>query len=341
MKNDRVLITGCGGMLGNAVYPCFSSLYSDVLATDKELNEEWLVRMDVRDDAHLGRVFREYRPNLVIHLAAETSLEFCETHRDIAEDTNSSATEVIAKLCEEHGCTLVYISTAGVFDGLKVGYYTEEDEPSPIMVYGRTKREGELHAMKYCSRLFVVRAGWMMGGGRKKEKKFIYKILQQLGNGTKEIFAVDDKWGTPTYTYDFARNLYRLVETRAYGIYHMACEGKGTRYDVAREILEICGRLDIKLTAVSSDFFKKDYFAPRPPSEMMYNANLRKLSLNHMRPWKEALREYLENYFADYVAGPIKKSTPTAEEPQIAIRETKRSTRGEKFVTLRKQKEKG
>lgn len=301
MRTERVFITGCGGMLGNAVYPYFKSWYSEVLATDKDVNEEWLTCLDIRDDHELQKVFKDYKPDLVLHLAAETDLEFCETHPEICKAVNETATGNIAQLANEHGSTLIYISTAGVFDGKKTGFYNEDDLPKPLMVYGQTKYDGELLTRKHCPKSFVVRAGWMMGGGRRKEKKFIYKILKQIGEEKKEIFAVDDKWGTPTYTYDFAMNLFLLLETRRYGTYHMVCEGKGTRYDVAREILHICERPDIKLTRVKSDFFADEYFAPRPFSEMMCNNNLFRLGINHMRPWKDALRDYIETKFSDYI----------------------------------------
>ena len=304
MKPDRVFITGCGGMLGSAVYPYFVSRYEHVLATSRRVNEEWLLQLDVRDDARVSQTFKEYRPELVFHLAAETDLEYCETHSDIARDTNALATQFLARLCEEYGSTLVYISTAGVFDGLKNGFYTETDQPNPIMVYGQTKYEGELNAIENCSKTFVVRAGWMMGGGRSKEKKFIYKILCQIAEGNKEIFAVNDRWGTPTYAYDFVMNLFHLMDTEKYGTYHMVCEDMGNRYDVAKEILKICKRTDIKLTPVNSDFFKKEYFVARPKSEMLVNSNLSKIGLNHMRPWREALSDYIENYFFDYIDHP-------------------------------------
>lgn len=302
---DKVLITGCGGMLGSALYPVFSKQYRDVLATDKQITEQWLTELDVRDHASVRRTFEQFQPDLVLHLAAETNLEFCETHQNTATATNAVATGNIVKLCEEYESTLVYVSTAGVFDGVKTDYYVESDRPNPIMVYGRTKYEGELHVLNHCSKGYVIRAGWMMGGGRKKEKKFIYKILQQIGEGKTELFAVDDRWGTPTYTEDFASNLLRLLETREYGLYHMVCEGKGTRHDVAAEILKICNRNDIKLTPVNSDFFKEQYFAPRPVSEMMINAKLRAMGCHHMRSWKMALREYIEHSFADYIEPPL------------------------------------
>ncbi len=296
----KVLITGCGGMLGNAIYPYFKEQFKNVLATDKVVSDNWLEKLDVRDTDHLSMVFKDFHPDLVLHLAAETDLEYCETHPDIAKATNETATKSIAQLSEQYGSTLIYISTAGVFDGKNSSYYTEQDQPNPIMVYGRTKYNGELHARNNCLKTYVVRAGWMMGGGAAKEKKFIYKILLQIGEGKKEIFAVNDRWGTPTYTHDFAKNLFLLLNTEKYDIYHMVCEGKGTRYDVAEEILKICKRDDIKLTPVGSEFFNEKYFAPRPYSEMMINENLNKLGINIMRPWRIALFNYLNEYFSCY-----------------------------------------
>jgi len=303
MDGERVFITGCGGMLGNAIFPYFSSWYDNVIATDKDVNETWLEFLDVRDQAALGKIFSRFAPDVVLHLAAETDLEFCETHPETAIAVNAEATKNIAQLAEKYDATMIYISTAGVFDGKKSGFYNETDMPNPIMVYGQTKYDGELFTRKYCSRSFVVRAGWMMGGGREKEKKFIYKILQQLRAGKKELFAVDDKWGTPTYTYDFALNLLLLLGTKKYGTYHMVCEGGGTRFDVAREILDICKKDDVVLHRVGSEYFQEEYFAPRPFSEMMINQNLNDLGINHMRHWKDALRDYLYTLFPDYISG--------------------------------------
>jgi dTDP-4-dehydrorhamnose reductase len=249
----------------------------------------------------MSRMFADLRPELVLHLAAETDLEYCETHADVARDTNALALRTVSQLCTRYGSTLIYISTAGVFDGRKEGFYTEADEPNPIMIYGRTKFEGEQEVRRHCDRAFVVRAGWMMGGGRTKEKKFVYKILQQIAQDRAEIFAVNDRWGTPTYTHDFAMNLFSLIDTRRYGTYHMVCEGMGTRFDVAREILRICRRDDIRLTAVGSDHFKEEYFVERPRSEMLINEQLSTIGLNRMSPWRAALRAYLENYFYDYI----------------------------------------
>lgn len=297
MMTNRVLITGCGGMVGDAVYRYFSMHYESILATDKVLCEKWLEPLDVRDEKEAERIFNDFKPDVVLHLAAETDLEYCEEHPDIAAETNAEGTRNVARLSRVHDSTLVYISSAGVFDGKKDGYYTEDDEPNPIMVYGRTKYDGERYVMDDFGKSFIVRAAWMMGGGG-KDKKFVHKILEQVRNGAKEIFAVNDKTGTLTYTHDLARNIDMLVRTRKFGVYHMVCEGGGTRYDVAGEILRLCGRTDIPLTPVGSDFFHEEFHAPRPRSERLDNAGLRRIGCHYMRPWKEALQSYIKNGFS-------------------------------------------
>lgn len=315
MECERVLLTGAGGMLGHAVYPYFRERYPSVVATDLVDDEEWLEPLDVRDAEALRARFEQFRPDLVLHLAACTDLEFCEVHAGVAESTNARGTASIAALCQEFGATLVYISTAGIFDGCKDGYYSEADAPNPIMVYGRTKWEGEEHVRRLCRRHFIVRAGWMVGGGGDKDKKFVQHIVGQVLAGKKTIRAVNDRWGTPTYTHDFALNLFRLLGSRRYGTYHMVCEGSGTRFDVARHVLDVCGRDDINLVAVDSDYFADRFFAPRPRSEMLINSALRDAGLNFMRPWQEALRDYLGRYFSHAFAG-----APAA----VAVRERRK-----------------
>jgi dTDP-4-dehydrorhamnose reductase len=316
LQEERVLITGAGGMLGNAIYPYFSSRFKNVTATDKDVNEAWISHLDVRDTSELRRHITQIKPTIVLHLAACTDLEFCEVHPDVARDTNATATAEVAAACDEVGATLVYISTAGVFDGTKEGFYTEADPPKPIMVYGQTKYDGELESAARCRRHFIVRAGWMVGGGTAKDHKFVHRILGQIVSGAKVIHAVNDRFGTPTYTHDFALNLFKLLDSQQYGTYHMVCEGSGSRYDVARHILDVSGRTEIELKAVDSTFFDSNYFAPRPVSEMMLNSKLSALGINMMRPWRVALQDYISNQFPLAMAG----ADPGAERRERADR---------------------
>ena len=290
----KVFVTGCGGMLGSALYPALRAQGHDILATDRSVNESWLSRLDVRDHDALEREVAAFRPHVIYHLAAETDLEWCEKHPKEAADTNAHATRWLARLCAGWHIPLVYISTAGIFDGKKETPYDERDRPAPINVYGRTKFAGEQAIRETDAHHYIVRAGWMIGGGP-KDHKFVAKIVNQLRNGRTEIYAVDDKFGTPTYAKDFAANLELLVQSGAWGTYHMVCEGGGTRYDVAQEIVSILGRTDVTVVPVTSDFFADEYFAPRPRSEMMVNRALRRADLNRMRPWQEALADYIRS----------------------------------------------
>jgi dTDP-4-dehydrorhamnose reductase len=233
-----------------------------------------------------------FRPDAVFHLAAITDLEWSELNPDATVETNTYATASIARLCHARDLPLVYISTAGIFDGEKPEPYDETDEPDPLMVYGQTKLDGEHAVRAEAGRHFIVRAGWMFGGDH-KDHKFVSKIAAQLRAGATEIHAVDDKWGTVTYTQDFAANLNALIASERHGTYHMVCEGGCTRYDVACEIVAVLGKPGVSVQRVSSDHFETEYFAPRPRSEMMVNRALKEAGLNRMRPWKEALSDYL------------------------------------------------
>ncbi|MCB1028828.1 MAG: sugar nucleotide-binding protein, partial [Microthrixaceae bacterium] len=204
--------------------------------------------------------------------------------------------------CGRREIPIVYISTAGVFDGTKTGPYTEFDAPNPINTYGDSKWRGEHEIRQFAPQHYIVRAGWMVGGGAAKDHKFVSRILGQLREGRTTLHAVGDKLGTPTYTTDFAACLLNLIDSEVYGLYHMACEGEGTRYDVAAEILSICGRDDVDLVEVTSDFFAEEFPSARPYSEIMRNQALDLQDMNLMRPWREALRHYLQHEFADLIS---------------------------------------
>ena len=298
MPKQKVFITGAGGMLGKAVYEVFSDEY-EVIATDIDLNEKWLEFMDVRDYNQCLKKISGFKPDMILHLAALTDLEYCENNPDDAWLTNALGTENIALISKKTGALMVYIGTAGIFDGKKE-FYNDFDEPNPLSIYGKSKLHGEKILPALLDRFFIFRAGWMIGGGQEKDKKFINKIYKQIKSGKKELFVVDDKLGTPTYTYDFARNMLRVVESGTYGLYNMVCNGSCSRYEVVEEFLKCLG-LDgkIRIKKVSSDFFKKEYFAPRPYSEKLINFKLERRGMNFMRDWKICLNEYSKEFRDD------------------------------------------
>jgi dTDP-4-dehydrorhamnose reductase len=297
----RVYVAGCGGMLGEAVHKVFAEDHV-VECSDIDLNADWLSYCDFRDFAQYKSEVAKFAPDVLIHLGAHTSLEYCEDNRDDAYRTNTLAVEYACAIANAHEIPLVYISTAGIFDGEKM-LYDDWDMPNPLGVYARSKYMGELYVQRAVQKHYIFRAGWMMGGGPAKDKKFVSKMMKQIQAGATVLNVVDDKLGTPTYTVDFARNIERMLHTEYYGLYNQVCGGETGRFEVAQELVDVLGLADqITLKPVASDFFAKEFFAPRPPCERLVNYKLDLLGMNHMRDWKVSLKEYMQDYYGEVIA---------------------------------------
>lgn len=274
----KVLVTGGEGILGSYLHEAF-----DTIVTGIDL-------LDVRDRTQVFDVIEKVRPGLVLHLAAETDVDLCERDPDHAYKTNTIGTLNVALACQWFDVDMVYISTVGVFGGEdKAGAYTEFDAPSPVSVYGKSKLEGERIVKALLSQFYVVRAGWMMGGGRTKDHKFVGKI-GRLALECDTLNIVGDKFGSPTYARQFVQNLRVLVDSRYYGTYHMVNTGMCSRYEMALGIVQTLG-LKTVLVEVNSAHFP--LAAPRPRNEAAQNYKLELLGLNRMSRWDVALRQYL------------------------------------------------
>lgn len=297
---ERIYIAGCGGMLGDAFYKVFGADY-ELKCTDIDTNEPWLSHLDFRNYELYRKDVLEFRPDYLFHLGAYTDLEYCELHPGDTYATNTLSVENATYIANELNVPLLYISTAGIFDGRK-DVYDDWDHPNPLGHYARSKYAGEVFVRENVQRHLICRAGWMMGGGPHKDKKFIQKIMRQIKEGKKEIFVVNDKLGTPTYTHDFAQNVKLLLQQKYWGLYNMVCEGATSRLEVLQELVNLLGmRNDVSITEVSSDYFKREYFAERPPSERLINQKLNLRGLNVMRHWKDGLREYLNTDYQGYL----------------------------------------
>jgi len=299
-KRKKIYMAGSGGMLGEAFYKIFSQEY-DLKCSDIDVNEKWLSYLDFRNFDTYWQEVSEFKPDYLFHLGAHTNLEYCELNKNDAYATNTIAVENASYISNKLDIPLLYISTAGIFDGLK-DTYDDWDQPNPIGHYARSKYSGEVFVSNNVKRHLICRAGWMMGSGPKKDKKFIQKIMQQLKDGKKELFVVNDKLGTPTYTHDFARNVKILVEKEYWGIYNMVCDGVTGRLEVAQELIKIlCLDKMVKVNSVDSTYWNKIYFADRPPSERLRNEKLNLRNLNVMRDWRVCLNEYIQEYYQEYL----------------------------------------
>lgn len=296
----KIYIAGCGGMLGEAFQAQFGGDH-ELRCTDIDVNESWLRYLDFRDlDAYRADV-RGFAPDMLFHLGAHTSLEYCERNVEDAYRTNTTSVENAVYIANELDIPLLYISTAGIFDGAQSSY-DDWAQPNPLGVYARSKYMGERFVVENARRYLVCRAGWMMGSGPRKDKKFIQKLMAQLKAGATDLHVVNDKDGTPTYTHDFARNVKALVEKEYWGLYNMVCGGQTSRFEVAGELLQQLGLQDrVKLHEVPSSHFAQEYFAPRPDCERLVNTKLELRGMNLMQDWRVALAQYLRDYYAGYL----------------------------------------
>ena len=239
--------------------------------------------LDITKLDEVRAAVRLHDPNIIIHLAALTDLDYCEKNPTEAYLVNSVGTYNIALVAREIGAKLVYISTAGIFDGKKKGYYSEGDPGNPQNHYGHSKYLGELAVQSLLKNYIIARVCWVFGGGPKEDKKFVSKIIAQFDK--PEINALNDSWGSPTYGKDLIGALKKLIVKNAKGIYHLAGKGRGSRYDVAKFIVETLKSKSL-VKAVDSSYFNL-------PARRVRNEALNS-KVKLMRPWREALREYLE-----------------------------------------------
>jgi dTDP-4-dehydrorhamnose reductase len=279
----NVLITGARGALGTDLVHVFGKEHQ-VMPTDVD-------EMDIRVRDVVARVAADCHPDLIIHLAALTDVDRCELDPDEAFRTNTIGTQNIALVCQQLEIPMVYLSTLSVFDGTKPDPYIEFDTPNPQSCYSQSKYQGERIVQSLLPKYYIVRAGWMFGGGT-KDGKFVDKI-GRLAQERPELKVVNDKFGSPTYTVDLAHGIMALVATGQYGIYHMVNTGPpATRYEVAQAVLQYADITGCELREVRSVEFPLP--APRPRMEAGRNLAAELIGLPPMRPWREALKAYVQ-----------------------------------------------
>lgn len=283
----RVLVTGARGMLGQALCRCLSGEHAVIAATKEEF--------DITDEAATRKAIRAAQPEVVIHAAAYTRVDDAEAQRETAFAVNARGTRHVAQGCEDAGARLIYVSTDYIFDGKKGRPYVETDPPSPLGVYGASKLEGEREASRLGARSLIVRSSWLFGPAG---PNFVRAIYTRAGEGGA-LRVVEDQEGSPTYSRDLAEAIARLLSVGAWGIVHVANGGHCTWFQFASAILEETDLKHVSLTPISTDAFQRP--APRPSYSVLDTARYASLTGHSLRPWREALREYLavEGWLAD------------------------------------------
>lgn len=250
--------------------------------------------LDVTDIGQVLAVCRERRPRLIIHLAAETDLERCEQDPAQAYIVNAIGAYHMAIAARDIAAKLIYISTSGVFDGTKGSPYTEDDIPNPQGAYGHSKYAGELLVSGMLADYCIVRASWIFGGGPKADQKFVGKILRQLDK--PQIKVIRGRLGSPTYAKDLVAGIKRLAAEDRTGLYHMGNAGVSTRFELASEILRTARASATLVETPQSDFPESASSSRTAGNESMTS------KVPYMRPWQEALRDYIEHEWSSAIS---------------------------------------
>jgi dTDP-4-dehydrorhamnose reductase len=312
----KILITGAGGTLGRALYEYFSSTHI-VFATTAHPMETWQTKLDITDSVEAARVVSEFRPDYIFHCAAMTDLEKCEKDLSAAYAVNTLGTKIMAQAAARFNAVFVYMSTANVFNGEK-RFYTEEDEPMPLNVYGLTKHMGELMTKYYAPQHLVIRLGWLLGGGPKYEKKFVNKIIEQLTSGVRELHVVNDKYGTVSYVEDVAKSIAELMKRKSFGVYNVAAPNMVSRYDIAKKMVDLLGySKSVSVVPVPSSYFSSVYSTPRPNSECLVSQRMLQEGIRTMRSYEAALKDYLHKDY-NYAFGGSSSEMDMLSGPALA-----------------------
>lgn len=280
----KVLITGADGMLGRTLQHELQGV--EVIPTNHKT-------ADITDAAAFDRCLALHKPDVVIHCAAMTAVDKCETEIDQAYRINAVGTENVASACYRHGAKLIAISTDYVFEGDSPVPYTEFDAPTGgHCVYGQSKWAAEQAVRTHCPNHIIARVSWLYGPGG---PSFLDKMLS-LADGTREVLkVVNDQRGNPTSTIAVAQALNELLRhPELVGTYHLTCEGEATWYDFACRIFELA-YVNQKVIPCTSEEFRSP--AKRPANSRLAKKKL-EYTLNYKMPsWDTALADYLTRFY--------------------------------------------
>ena len=252
------------------------------------------IKLDVGDYKATRKLIMEAKPDIILHLAAATDVDRCEKDKSWAYTCNMEGTKNVAMVAKDCKAFMVYMSTGSVFSGKLNRPARETDIADPVNIYGASKFAGEKEVGSILKDFLIVRAGWVMGGGPAKDKKFVGKIMEKILSGERVLKVINDKFGSPIYAKDLLKGIKELLSLNKYGIYHMVNENahRCSRYDITKAIKEILKKEGLNIEPVSSDAFS--LLAPRALSEELDNFKLKQMGLDFMRPWEAALEEYLK-----------------------------------------------
>ncbi len=294
----KILVIGANGQLGQDLMRALSG--HEVLGTTRggalieDLPSAALVALDICIPRETSAVLESFKPQLVINCAAFHRVD--EIERDCAKafEVNAVAVHRLAMECRQRDIALLHVSTDYVFDGAQRSPYVETDCPRPLSAYGASKLAGEHLLRATWHKHYIIRTCGLYGlsGASGKGGNFVNTMLR-LAQAGKPIRVVNDQACTPTATRDLAAQIVELIQTGAYGTYHITNHGECTWFEFACEIFRLAG-MSADVQPISSEAYGAP--ARRPAYSVLRNAALQSLGIDRMRHWRDALADYVREY---------------------------------------------
>jgi len=286
--SSRILITGHRGQLGSDLMSYFSD-HGQVAGVD-------LPELDITNRAAVRNLISLIKPSVVIHAAAFTDVDACESNEGQAMAVNADGSENIAKACREVGAVMVYYSTDYVFDGRKPTPYVEEDAPGPQTAYGRSKLAGEERVRSIVDNHVIMRIAWVYGANGRNFVKTIVRLGREYEDKVNRkmpaapLQVVDDQIGNPTCTMDIVRQTDQILQNGLYGLFHSSSETPVSWYGFTKAVFEEL-KMTVDVRPCTTEEFRRP--AHRPANSALENARLKEARINVMRDYREALNAFL------------------------------------------------
>ena len=277
----RLLVTGHRGQLGTELMGLCAA--RGIAATGFDVDT-----VDVTDRAAVAAAVTAARPDAVIHCAAWTAVDACESDPEKAFLANATAVRWVAEACAAAGAHLVHVSTDYVFDGTKPTPYVETDEPNPQSVYGRSKLAGEREALASPAAA-VARTSWVCGAAGSNMVKTVVRLARERDS----LAFVSDQVGHPTFTSDLAPALVRLATDRRTGVYHVTNQGAVSWYEFVREVVRLMGKDPGMVRPITTAELVPPRPAPRPANSVLADVAWQAAGYEPLRDFREPLAELL------------------------------------------------
>lgn len=272
------LVFGGSGQLGHCLKTVAERMqFTDIIFPPED-------QANILEVTALEKLFKEHQPSYAINCAAYTAVDKAEDEVDLSRKINRGGAENLARLCKEHNCTLVQISTDFVFGGDVPKLLNEDDEAKPISVYGLTKLEGEQAVIAATEKYYILRTSWLYS----EYGNNFAKTMLKLAETRDELNIIADQVGTPTYAIDLASAILHIIKNdeKQYGIYHYSNEGVTSWFDFAKGIFDIAG-VKIRVNPITTAEYPTK--ATRPAFSVMNKAKIKSTFNLQIPYWRDSL----------------------------------------------------